>query len=299
MSDTPNAVVGQPLPHDSARGHVTGAAPYIDDLPEPAGTLHMALVLAPAAKGRITGLALEACRAHPGVVAVLTAGDCPGVNDCSPSPAGGDRVLAAETVAFHGEAVAAVLAESRLAARLAARKVVVSIDAQTPVVDVAEAMPGGATVLPDYAFLKGDAEAGLASAPRRVDGQLRIGGQEHFYLEGQIALAIPDEAGGVIVQSSTQYPNEVQHVVARVLGLPHHAVTVICRRMGGGFGGKESQASQWAALAALGAWKTGRACKLRLDRDDDFILTGKRHDFLVQYATGFDDDGRLRAQEVS
>jgi len=291
------AVVGQPLTHDSAALHVAGAAPYIDDLTEPTGTLHLALGLAPVAAGRITGLDLGAVRAAPGIVRVLTAADIPGRDECSPS-IGGDPVLAADRAQFHGQAVFAVVAETRAAARKAARLGHVMVEADDPVVTVAAALDADATVLPDYAFRRGGVAEALAAAPHRVTGAFAIGGQEHFYLEGQIALAIPGEDGAVVVHSSTQYPNEVQHIVAGVLGVAMHKVTVICRRMGGGFGGKESQASQWAALAALAARLTGRACKLRLDRDDDFVLTGKRHDFDVQYTTGFDNDGRIAGHDV-
>ena len=285
-----SSAIRRPLAHDSARGHVTGSAPYIDDLPEPAGTLHMALGLSPKANGRITRLDLEAVRAFPGVVAVLTAADIPGDNECSPS-IGGDPVLAEGSVSFHGQAVFAVLATTRNAARRAARLGRIEIVETPPVVTVEAALKTGQTVLPDYAFRRGQAETVVSGAGQRVEGRLAIGGQEHFYLEGQIALAIPGEGVDMFVHSSTQYPNEVQHIVAHMLGVRQHQVTVHCRRMGGGFGGKESQASQWAALAALGAHATGKPCKLRLDRDDDFMLTGKRHDFVVTYATAHDAEG--------
>ncbi|MCA0422029.1 MAG: xanthine dehydrogenase molybdopterin binding subunit [Proteobacteria bacterium] len=293
-----SSAIGRPLPHDSARRHVSGAASYVDDIPEPAGTLHMALGLSPKAAGRITRLDVSAVRAAPGVVSVLTAGDVPGANECSPS-IGGDPVLAGAAVSFHGQAVFAVIAETRLAARKAARLGVIDIEAAAPLVTVDAAMAAGETVLPDYAFRRGDAAAIVKAGGPVVAGELRIGGQEHFYLEGQAALAVPGEDGDVFIHSSTQYPNEVQHIVAHVLGVSQHQVTVHCRRMGGGFGGKESQASQWAALAALGAHATGRPCKLRLDRDDDFTLTGKRHDFLVRYATAHDASGVIAGHDVT
>lgn len=292
------SVVHRSLAHDSATRHVAGAAPFIDDLPEPAGTLHIALGLSPKARGRIEHIDLERVLKAPGVVRVLLARDIPGANECSPS-IGGDPILADGAVKFHAQAVFAVVAETRDQARRAARLGVITIAEEAPVVDVAAAITAGETVLPDYAFRRGNAEAEIAAAPHWIEGALRIGGQEHFYLEGQIALAIPGEGGDVLVHSSTQYPNEVQHIVAHALGVAQHAVTVVCRRMGGGFGGKESQASQWAALAAVAARLTARACKLRLDRDDDFALTGKRHDFLATYATGFDENGRISAHFVT
>ena len=287
------AIVTKPLAHDSAEKHVSGAALYIDDITEPEGTLHVVLGLSPKSCGVITVLNLDAVRTAPGVVAVLTAQDIPGKNECSPS-IGGDPVLAEGRVEFHGQAIFAVVARSRNEARKAARLGKIEIATEPPLVDVTDGIKADATVLPDYAFRRGDAEAAIAGAQHWLEGNLRIGGQEHFYLEGQIALAIPREDGDMFIHSSTQYPNEVQHIVAQVLGRPQHAVTVECRRMGGGFGGKESQASQWAALAALAARATGKPCKIRLDRDDDFALTGKRHDFLVTWATGFDATGRIQ-----
>jgi xanthine dehydrogenase large subunit len=292
--DPPLRHVRQPLPHDSATKHVQGAALYIDDMPEPEGALHIAIGGAPAARGRIAGVDLAAVRAYPGVVAVLTAADVPGRNDISPSR--GDEPAFADTeVLFHGQPVFAVVATTRDTARRAARLGAVTVEAERPSVTVEDALERGETVLPDYVFRRGDAAAALKDAPHRLDGTFRIGGQEHFYLEGQVALALPGEDGSVHVHSSTQHPTEVQHVCARVLGLPDALVTAEVRRMGGGFGGKESQATQWAAIAALAAVRTGRPCKLRLDRDDDMALTGKRHDFRVDWAVGFDGEGRIAA----
>jgi len=292
MSDNvPRSVVHRPVAHESAVGHVTGTARYVDDIPEPAGTLHVALGLSPKARGGIARLDLARVRWAEGVVAVLTAADIPGANEVSPS-IGGDPMLADGAVAFHGQVIFAVVAASRHAARAAARLATIEIATEPPVVDVAAARLEGGRVLPDYTFLHGDPEARLADAPSTLTGGIAIGGQEHFYLEGQVALAVPGE-GGMQVFSSTQYPSEVQHIVAHVLGQLEHAVTVECRRMGGGFGGKESQASQWAAIAALAAHHTGRPCKLRLDRDDDFVVTGKRHDFLADWVIGHDADGRI------
>ena len=187
---------------------------------------------------------------------------------------------------------------SRDAARRAVALARIEIAAETPNVTVEQGRAAGETVLPDYAFVGGDAGAAIEAAPLRRTGQLRIGGQEHFYLEGQVAFAIPGEDDALLVHSSTQHPSEVQHIVARVLGLPDSFVTCQVRRMGGGFGGKETQASHWAAIAALAAHVTGHPCKLRLDRDDDMLMTGKRHDFSVHYAVGFERGGRIRAIDV-
>ncbi|WP_439574892.1 xanthine dehydrogenase molybdopterin binding subunit [Phreatobacter sp.] len=289
--------VHRPLAHDAAERHVTGSAPYIDDILEPEGTLHVVPGGAPAACGVITAVDLAAVRAHPGVVAVLTVADIPGRNDVSPV-AGDDPLFAADRVAFHGQPVFAVVARTRDAARRASRLAQVTVEVATPLVSVDDAIAAEADLMPPYAFRRGDPANVLAAADRRIEGSLRIGGQEHFYLEGQAALAVPTEAGGFTIHSSTQHPTEVQHVVARVLGLADAAVEVEVRRMGGGFGGKESQASGWAAMAALAAHVTGRPCKVRLDRDDDFVMTGKRHDFLATYRAAFDPDGQVQAVEV-
>jgi xanthine dehydrogenase large subunit len=289
--------VHQPLPHDSAPNHVQGAAQYIDDIREPEGTLHVAIGMSPKARGKLIALDLTAVRAVPGVASVLTAKDIPGKNDVSPA-FGDDPMFADREISFHGQAVFAVVATERDIARRAAKLAVMEIDAERPSVTVEHALERGETVLPDYAFGRGDAASVIAQAPHRLEGSLQIGGQEHFYLEGQIALAIPGEDGDIHVYSSTQHPTEVQHVTARVLDVPDAYVTCETRRMGGGFGGKESQATQWAATAALAASVTGRPCKLRLDRDDDFILTGKRHDFRCDWQVGFDGEGRILGYAV-
>jgi xanthine dehydrogenase large subunit len=294
----PRASVGQPYAHDSARKHVQGAAQYIDDLPEPAGTLHIALGLSPVASGVIRRLDLSAVQAAPGVVATITAADVPGKNDISPS-AGDEPAFAQERVLYHQQPLFAVAATSRQAARLAARLAVIEIDAEPPVVSAKDALAAGRRVQPDYAFTRGDPASALARSAERLSGTFEIGGQEHFYLEGQIAMAVPREDGDMHVLSSTQHPTEVQHVTARVLGVPDHSVVAEVRRMGGGFGGKESQATQWAAIAALAAHKTGRPCKLRLDRDEDMAITGKRHDFHVAYDVGYRPDGVIEALQIT
>lgn len=293
MSDslTPD-VVQQPLAHDSAVWHVTGRATYTDDIPEPHGMLHLALGLSPQANGRLVSLDLTAVRQSAGVVAVLTADQIAGKNDVSPM-LGDEPMLVKDQISFHSQPLFIVCATSRQAARKAARLAQVQIEAAAPAVDIAAALQTGETVLPDYDWVRGEPDAALEAAPHRLQGGLVIGGQEHFYLEGQIALALPGEGQEMFVYSSTQHPSEVQHIIARVLGVPDHNVTVECRRMGGGFGGKETQASHWAALAAFAARATGRPCKLRLDRDDDFMLTGKRHDFLMNFDVGYDPEGRL------
>jgi xanthine dehydrogenase large subunit len=295
--EEPLRVVGVPTRHDSAVRHVGGTALYVDDVREPNGMLHLAVGGAPVARGRITRLDLDAVKAAPGVVAVLTAADVAGKNDVSPVM-GDDPMFADGMVEFHGQVVFAVVARSRDLARRAVRLAVIEIAAETPLVTVDDALAADCHILPDYTFHKGDSAAALAAAPKRIDGAFHIGGQEHFYLEGQVSFAIPGE-DDMFVLASTQHPSELQHIVAHVLGLPNAAVTVEVRRMGGAFGGKESQAAQWAAMAALAARITGRPCKIRLDRDDDMAMTGKRHDFRADYQVGFDPDGRLVAVDIA
>jgi xanthine dehydrogenase large subunit len=295
--EAPLRHVHKPLPHDSAAKHVRGAAQYIDDMAEPAGTLHVAIGGSPAARGAIRRIDLSDVRNAAGVVAVLTARHIPGKNDIAPANAD-EPVLADSRVMFHSQPIFAVVATSRDAARRAARLGKIEIDAEPPNVSVEQGRASGERVLPDYAFVNGDAANAIAAAPLRSSGSLHIGGQEHFYLEGQVALAVPGEDGAMLVYSSTQHPSETQHVVARALALPDSFVTCQVRRMGGGFGGKETQATQWAVIAALAARLTARPCKLRLDRDDDMVMTGKRHDFAVGYAVGFDEDGRIRAVDL-
>jgi xanthine dehydrogenase large subunit len=284
--------VHKAMPHDSAFKHVQGAAEYVDDILEPEGTLHVAVGGSPAARGRIVGLDIAKVRACPGVKAVITAKDIPGKNDISPASAD-EPVFATDRVMFHGQPIFAVVASTRDIARRATTLAVIEIERERPNVSVDQGLASGETVLPDYEFVGGNAGSAIAGAPHHLDGVLRIGGQEHFYLEGQVSLAIPGEDNDMLVWSSTQHPSEVQHIVARVLGLADSFVTCQVRRMGGGFGGKETQATQWAVIAALAARVTGRPCKLRLDRDDDMVMTGKRHDFRLDWSVGFDEAGRI------
>ena len=280
------------LPHDSAARHVSGSAIHIDDLPEPAGLLHVAFGRSAKARARIARMDLSAVRAAPGVVLVLSAEDVPGENDVSPV-IHDDRLFADGEVYCVGQSLFAVAATSLSAARAAAAKAVVEYEDLPAAIDIAAARAMDLKIEASQRMARGDAQGALASAPRRARGRFVIGGQDHFYLEGQIALATPREDGDVHVWSSTQHPTEVQHLIARVLGKPDHCVTVEVRRMGGGFGGKETQASLFAAAAALVAVKTGRPAKCRPDRDEDMVMTGKRHDFEVVYDVGFEDDGRL------
>ncbi len=288
----PRKGAGAALRHDSALKHTTGEARYADDIPEVPGTLHAALALSPVPHGRLTGLDAEAARAMPGVVAVLTAQDVPGENDVAPAGSG-EPLLAADLVEFAGMPLAVVVAATRDQALRAAQAVKPAIAPLEPVLSIERALELGQNVIPPQVIRRGDVAAAIAAAPRSLTGEFRAGGQEHFYLEGQIALATPAEGGEMLVTSSTQHPSEVQHMVARVLGCDYNRVTVTCRRMGGGFGGKESNASWVAAAAALAARRTGRPVKLRLPRRVDMTATGKRHPFLYRWTAGFDETGRI------
>jgi len=294
--ETPTRIVRVPTIHDSAARQVSGTAVFIDDIREPEGTLHVAPGGAAAAHGRIKRLGLDAVRAAAGVVRVITPADIPGKNDCSPVR-GDDPILTESIVDFHGQVLFAVVAETRDAARRAAQLAEIEIEPEPAVITVDQALAAEHRLMPDYTFRKGDSAAALAAGPRRLSGTMLIGGQDHFYLEGQIAFAIPRE-DTMFVHSSSQHPCEVQAIIAKMLKLPQAAVIVETRRMGGGFGGKETQAAQWASLAALAAWLTRRPCKVRLDRDDDMCMTGKRHDFRANYDVAFDDTGAIRGYEV-
>lgn len=286
--------------HESGHKHVTGSAEYIDDMPEPAGTLHAYLGLSQRAHAEITSVDFSGVLASPGVVGVLTADDIPGENDISPAHKQDDPVFATGKVEFHGQPIFAVIAGSRDEARRAAAQANIGYRELPHVTDVLEAAEANYPLVFDPLRLeRGDIDAGFAGAKNALEGEMRIGGQDHFYLEGQIALAIPGEGDEILVHSSTQHPSETQHMVGQVLGVASHAVTVNVRRMGGAFGGKESQANLFAAVAALAAKKYGRAVKIRPDRDDDMTATGKRHDFHVGYKIGFDDEGRIQAVDAT
>ena len=291
--------IGIPQPHDSAIKHVTGSAAYIDDLIEPEGTLHLAPIWSRVAvRAKITSVNLNNVISTPGVITVLKHSDIPGINDCSPS-IGDDPVLAEDKIEFYGQVIFVVVAKTREIARRAARLAEINVEPERPILSIEDAIKADSTVLPDFQLNIGKSKTKIKSDSKKLSGVLQIGGQEHFYLEGQVALAIPQEDNEILVHSSTQYPSEVQQVVAKVLDVYQKDVTVLCRRMGGGFGGKESQASQWAALSALAAYKTRKPCKIRLDRDEDMIMTGKRHDFLTKWDATTDNLGCIQSVKLN
>ena len=284
--------VGEPVRHESAHLHVSGEAPYTDDILEARGTLHGAFGLSQRAHARIKAMDLAAVRAAPGVVAVITAADIPGVNDVGPI-LHDDPILAAGEIQYLGQPIFLVAAATVDQARRAARLATVEYEELPAILTIEDALARQSFVLPTMTLERGDWRAALARAPHRLSARFRIGGQEQFYLEGQVAYAVPKEDGDMLVYSSTQHPGEVQMVVAHALGVGAHRVLVECRRMGGGFGGKETQAALPAGAAAVMARHTGRPVKLRYDRDDDITITGKRHDYLVDYDVGFDGAGRI------
>ena len=290
--------VHRPLPHDSADLHVAGAAAYVDDVPEPPGVLHCAFGHAAEGRGRLLSLDLDAVRKAPGVVAVFTAADIPGENNVGPV-VHDDRLLADGEILYPGQPLFLVAATSTIAARRAARLGKAVVEPLPAIVTITDARAAGYEIEKTQVMARGDADAGLAAAPHRLSGTVAMGGQEHFYLEGQAALATPGEQGQLHMLSSTQHPSEIQHLVAKLLGRSHAQVTVEVRRMGGGFGGKETQAAAFAVACALVAAKTGRPAKFRADRDDDMASTGKRHDFEVEYDVGFDGEGRIAAIRIT
>jgi len=298
LSDRPaNPVVGVEIPHESAALHVTGAALYTDDLVgRTAGVLHAWPVQAPHARATVTALRVEAAYGVPGVVRVLTAADVPGVNDAGVKH---DEPLFPTEVMYHGHAVCWVLGETLEAARLGASAVEVDYEPHPALVTIREAIAAESFQGAQPRLERGDVETGLQRATHVFSGEFEFAGQEHFYLETHCSLAMVDENGQIFAQSSTQHPSETQEIIAHVLGVPSHEVTVQCLRMGGGFGGKEMQPHGLAAIAALGATLTGRPVRLRLNRTQDITMTGKRHGFHAQWRVGFDDAGRLQALDAT
>ena len=295
MSAAPTSTLAH---HESAARHIDGRAQYVDDLPEVAGTLHAAPILSPLAHGRVRGMDTAAALAAPGVHTLVGSADIPGDHVLA-NFAHDEAIFADTTVQHVGNVMGLVVADSHHRARYAAQLVRADIEPLPAVLNVRDAVAQQHWVLPPVHVRRGDAAQALSTAPHVLRGTLDVGGQEHFYLEGQIAYALPQEDGQWLIHSSTQHPGEVQHWVAHALDVPLHAVRVVCRRMGGGFGGKETQAGHLAVWAALAARKLGRPVKLRLDRDDDFMVTGKRHPFSYDYHVGFDTSGRILGLKVT
>lgn len=281
---------GDSLVHESAVLHVTGEAEYIDDMPVVPQALHIAIGCATIAAGRITEIDLSAVFSAEGVVDVLTHEDIPAEKDIGPVFPG-DPLLCTGDVFFMGQPVFIVVATTHQLARRATRLANISYEKKEAVLDIDTAIQQKSYVRPPFTLQRGDAKKAIDNATNKISGVQRIGGQEHFYLEGQAAVATPDEHGGVRINSSNQNPTEAQHIVAKVLGVPMHRVTLVTRRMGGGFGGKETNANLCCALVAMVAVKHQRVASCRLSRQDDMVMTGKRHGFYTQYKVGFNDAG--------
>ncbi|OEZ63718.1 xanthine dehydrogenase molybdopterin binding subunit [Duganella sp. HH105] len=291
------AEVGQSHPHESAVLHVLGEATYTDDIPEAAGTLHAALGISAKAHANILSMNFDAVKAMPGVVAVYTHKDIPGTNDCGPI-IHDDPILSEGLVEYVGQPIFIVVATSHDNARRAVKKAVIEYEELPAILTPQAARDAKSFVVPPMHLARGDAQAAFERSPHKLKGSLHVGGQEQFYLEGQISYAIPKEGKGMLIYCSTQHPTEMQHVVAHALHRHSHDIVVECRRMGGGFGGKESQSALWAACAAISAAHLRRPVKLRADRDDDMMVTGKRHCFYYEYEMGYGDDGRIIAAKV-
>lgn len=289
--------VGRSVKHDSAPKHVSGEAVYVDDRLEFPNQLHVYARMSERAHARIVSIDTSPCYQIPGVAIAITAKDVPGQLDIG-AVMPGDPLLADGKVEFIGQPVIAVAADSLETARKAAMAAIIEYEDLEPVLDVVEALHKKHFVLDSHTHKRGDSATALASAPRRLQGSLHIGGQEHFYLETQVSSVMPTEDGGMIVYTSTQNPTEVQKLVAEVLGVPMNKIVIDMRRMGGGFGGKETQAAGPACLCAVIAHLTGRPTKMRLPRMEDMTMTGKRHPFYVEYDVGFDDDGLLHGIEI-
>ena len=289
--------VGRSVKHESADKHVSGEAVYVDDRLEFPNQLHVYARQSDRAHARIVRIDTSPCYEIPGVAIAITKDDVPGQLDIGPVVAG-DPLLADGKVEYVGQVVLAVAADSLETARKAAMAAIVEYEDLEPVLDVVDAYRKKHFVLASHTHRIGDSASKLTSAPRRLQGTLHIGGQEHFYLETQISSVMPTEDGGMLVYTSTQNPTEVQKLVAEVLGVPMNKIVIDMRRMGGGFGGKETQAAGPACLCAVIAHLTGRPTKMRLPRMEDMSMTGKRHPFYVEYDVGFDDDGLLHGIEM-
>lgn len=292
-----NSTIGTSQAHESASRQVSGSARYVDDIPVPHNIAHAAVGLSQVAKGTITSIDLSEVLASDGVIDVITVNDVPGHTDIAPVFEG-DPVLAENTILFHGQPIFAVLANTILQARKATTKAKIEIQEQPAVLTTEQAKLNEDFVRPPHYMQQGDVESAMASSQHQLDGYLSVGGQEHLYLEGQVSMAIPEEQDRMLIHTSSQHPSEVQKLVAEVLGISLNLVTVDMRRMGGGFGGKETQAAQWACLAAILAARNKRAVKLRLPRMQDMVSTGKRHPFENSFVVGINKEGLIQATEI-
>ncbi len=287
------------VPDEAAIHHVAGQATFADDIPDLAGTLHVAVGLSPIAAGEITKLDLEAVASAHDVVFTLTARDIPGLNDASPERTQDQPIISAGDIEFHKQALFAVVGRSRQAARDAVALAEISTTSALPTTDLDDALATNATLLGDYGLLRGEADEEIKRCDRKLMGQIRVGGQDHFFLEPHVSLAIPSEGGGLHIITAAEDPALVQQVIAEMLELSTNAVTVEVRRVGGGFGGRRSGAVQWAAIAALAAWRTARPCKLRLDHAEGVATGGKRQSMKIDYTAGINESGLVNGVNVT
>ncbi|HEV2292737.1 MAG TPA: xanthine dehydrogenase molybdopterin binding subunit [Tepidisphaeraceae bacterium] len=290
-------VIGKDIPHDSARGHVTGQSLFIDDMPFARNELLVDFVGSPVAHGVIESLDLQAAREVDGVVALLTAKDVPGHNTFG-AVVKDEQLLVGDTAVFLGQPVVLIAATSQPALRAAKKAIRLTMRPLPPIFSIDDAIAANSFLGGERVIARGNVTTALASSRHVLEGSLVVGGQEHFYLESQAAVAFPGEHGAITIHSSTQHPTEVQSLVAEVLGVPFNHVTCIAKRMGGAFGGKETQAAQPAMMAALVAARTGRPARIVYNKDDDMRTTGKRHPFKSWYTVGFDDDGLITALDL-
>ena len=288
--------VNTPSPHDAAILHVTGSAQYTDDIPTPENTLHLAFGLSDVANGEISSMDFKNVLSAEGVSDIITAADISGKNDISPAPFP-EPLLSEGKVNYVGQPIFICAAASHLLARKAIKSANINIKEKKAIISIEDALQSKTFLEKPITFKKGNARTAIDNARHALEGSINIGGQEHFYLEGQAALAIPHDDGDITIHCSTQHPSEIQHKVADALKKPMNAIRVQVRRMGGAFGGKESQANALAVACALMAEKSGKPCKMRYDRDDDMIITGKRHDFHIKYHVGFNDNGKITGIE--
>ena len=294
MSQIVDAAVGSDVPHDSAVGHVTGESVFIDDVPPMRGEVLVDFLGSPVAHGRVKSIDLTAAETIPGVLALLTAKDVPGHNIFGPILKD-EHLLVDDLATFVGDPVVLIAAENRGAIQAAKKAIKLEVEELSPIFSIEDAIAAGSFIGPERVIARGDVDQALRDADHVLSGELHIGGQEHFYLESQAALAYPGEYGQMVIHSSTQHPTETQNLVAEILGVSFNQVVVICKRMGGAFGGKESQAAGPAAMAAMVAARSKRPARVVYGKDDDMRVTGKRHPFLHRYTVGFDSAGKITA----
>ena len=285
------------IEHESAVKHVTGKAIYTDDISEPKNLLHAVIGYSNCSKGVIKKIDYKDVLSSEGVVDIITEKDIEGINDVGPIFKG-DKIFTSKNIEYYGQPIFAVIAKTNNLAKKAALKVKIDLKISKPIVSIEEALKKKSFVLKPKHLTRGNIKDGFKKSDNILKGKLYSGGQDHFYLEGQIAMTIPQEDNNFLVYSSTQHPSETQQIIGKVLKQNYNSIHVIVRRIGGGFGGKETQSFLFAAITSIAAKKLSKPVKLRVDRDDDMIMTGKRHDFLFDYEVGFNNSGEILALKI-